>query len=188
MLWKVRYLWPSGYRCVFNCYLHWSLIVLRNMNGIASFLNSREGATQGDPPSMIAYGISILPLIKNIKRYIPDVTQPWYANYVVDLGTFARIETYFNLLTCQGLGRRFYTEPFKRLLIVHPENLEAGKEFGARHRFKVCTGTRYLRGYIEDDKYKIDWMRKSTPTWEKNIIRVKNCGEISPGELRPGGT
>ena len=48
---------------------------------------------------MIAYGIGILPLIKNPKRAIPDVTQPWYTDDAGDLGTFARLDTYFDLLT-----------------------------------------------------------------------------------------
>ena len=51
---------------------------------------------QGDPLEMIAYGIGILRLIKNPKREIPDVTQLWYADNAGALGTFSRIETYFN--------------------------------------------------------------------------------------------
>ena len=79
MLWIVRHLWPSGACFVFNCYSHWSSLVLQKGNGTASILHSREGATQGDPLAMIAYGIGILPLINNLKREIPDVTHPWYA-------------------------------------------------------------------------------------------------------------
>ena len=63
------------------------------------------GVTQGDPLAMITYGIGILPLINNIKREIPDVTQPWYADNSGALGMFARIETYFDSLTRQGPGR-----------------------------------------------------------------------------------
>ena len=74
------------------------------MNGTASILHRREGVTQGDPLAMIAYGIRILPLIKNIKREIPDATQPWYADDAGALGMFARIETYFDSLTLQAPG------------------------------------------------------------------------------------
>ena len=94
---------------------------------------------QGDPTAMIAYGIGILPLIKNLKREIPDVNQPWYSDNSVALGTFARIETYFDSLTCQGPGRRYYPEPSKSILLVHPENIEDKKKCGARHKFKVLT-------------------------------------------------
>ena len=93
MLWTVQHLWLSGDCFFFNWYRHWSLLVLRNVNGTASILNSREGVTQGGPLAMIVYGIGILPLIKNLERAIPDVTHPWYTDDAGALGTFARLET-----------------------------------------------------------------------------------------------
>ena len=44
--------------------------------------------------------------------------------------------------------------------------------FGRRHVFKVCTGARYLGGYIGDEKSKRDWLRDRTLTWEKNINTI----------------
>ena len=74
MIWTVQYLLPSGARFVFICYRHWSLLVLRNVNGTASILHSREGVTQGGPLAMIVYGVGTLPLINNLKWEIPDAT------------------------------------------------------------------------------------------------------------------
>ena len=91
------------------------------------FLNSKEGVTQRDPLKIIVYRIGILPLINNIKREIPDVTQPWYADNSGALGMFARIETYFDSLTRQGPGRVYYPKLSKSVLIVHLENIEVGK-------------------------------------------------------------
>ena len=99
----MRHLWPPGANFVFNCYRHWSSLVLQNGNGTEIIPHSREGVIQGDPLAMIAYGIGILPLIKNLKRAIPDVIQTWYTNDAGDLGTFERLETYFDFLTRQGL-------------------------------------------------------------------------------------
>ena len=79
---------------------------------------------------MIAYGTGILPLIKIIKLEIPDVTQPWYADDARDLSTFARLETYFDLLTLQVPGWRYQPDPTKSVLIVHPENIKSGRVFG----------------------------------------------------------
>ena len=124
------------------------------MNGAASFLHSKEGVTQGYTLAMIAYGIGILPLIKNLKQDIPDVTQPWHADNTRGLGMLAIIETYFNSLTRQGPGCGYYPRLSKSILIVHPDNFEDRREFGARHRFKVCTGARYFGGYIKDDDSK----------------------------------
>ena len=136
-----------------------------NVNRTASFMHSREGVMQGGPLAMIAYGISILPLIDNLKRGIPDTTQSWYTDNHKALGMFVIIETYFNSLILQGLGRGYYNKPFKSLPIVHPENLEAIKVPDARHGLKVCTGARYLRGYIGANESERDWLRELTLTW-----------------------
>ena len=82
---------------------------------------------QGDPLSMISYGIGILPLINNLRWEIPDVPQTWYADNDGALGTFSRIEDYFNSITRRGLELGYYPELSKSVLIVHMENLEARK-------------------------------------------------------------
>ena len=74
---------------------------------MASILHSREGVTQRGPLAMIAYGIGILPLIKNIKREIPDVTQPCHYDDAGVSGMFARLDTYFDSLTRPVPGRGY---------------------------------------------------------------------------------
>ena len=72
---------------------------------------------------MIAYRISIIPLIKNLKRDIPGVKHPWYAEYSRALGMFVILGTYFDSVTRQIPGRGYYPEPSKIVLIVRLENL-----------------------------------------------------------------
>ena len=98
------------------------------------------------------------------------------------MGTFTRIETYFDSLKRQGPGQGYYPEPSKSVLIVRPENPEAGKVFGARHGFKVCTGARYIGGYIREDGSKSDWLRECTLTWEKNINTISKTAGKYPQE------
>ena len=129
--------------------------------------------TQGDTLTIIAYGIGIIPLIKNIKREIPDVTQPWYAEDAGTLGTFARLAKYFDSLTRQVPGRTYYPELSNSVLIIRLKNLESGKEFGTRHGFKGCAGTHYLGGYIGGVDSKHNWMRERTLTWEGNINTIR---------------
>ena len=145
-------------------------------------MHSREGVTQGDPIAMIAYRIGILQFFINLKREIPDVTQTWYADDAGTLGMFTRIKTYFDSLTLQGPGQGYHPEQSKSVLTVRPENLEAGKVFGARHGFKVCTGARYLGGYIRDDKSKRDWLRERTLMWEENISMISKTTGKYPQE------
>ena len=47
---------------------------------------------------------------------------------------------------------------------MHPDNIEAGKPFVARHGFKVCTVACYISGYIRYDDSKRDWMKERTAT------------------------
>ena len=54
---------------------------------------------QGYPLAMVAYGIGILPLIKNMKAKFPAVTQCYYADNFGALGTFINVELYFIFLT-----------------------------------------------------------------------------------------
>jgi hypothetical protein len=80
MLWAVGHKWPSGARFLLNCYKHWAVLMLRGNHGHSVFIFSKEGVTQGDPLSMFAYGIGMLPLICQLKTEFPQVEQPWYAN------------------------------------------------------------------------------------------------------------
>ena len=132
---------------------------------------------------MITYGIGILPLIKNLKRVIPDVTQPWYDDDAGALGAFTRPETYFDSLTHQGPGRGYHPKPSKSVLILRQENLEAGKVFERRHGFKVCMGARYLGAYIDDGDSKRDWFRGRTLKWENNINIISKTVGKYPQEI-----
>jgi hypothetical protein len=107
MCWTVRHLWPSGARFTLNCYRHWSTLVNRSAN-----------VTQGDPLSMVAYGILLLPLIRTLKAEIPEVGQPWYADDAGAGGAFKGIRQYFEKLQEKGPRRGYFPEPSKSILIV----------------------------------------------------------------------
>ena len=47
ILWSVCRLWKSGYSFIFKCYRHWSSLILRNSNWLASFLRSMVVVTRG---------------------------------------------------------------------------------------------------------------------------------------------
>ena len=89
------------------------------------------------PLAMVAYRIGIILMIKCLKSKYPDITHPWYAENAEALGTFDNLEQYFKALKCNGLAWGYYPNPTKRILAVHPQNLEAGELFGRRHGFKV---------------------------------------------------
>ena len=50
---------------------------------------------------------------------------------------FEIIETYFHSLIWKGLGKGYHLEPSKILLIMHMDNLKAGKVFSKCHGLTV---------------------------------------------------
>ena len=91
MLWAVHHEWTSGAQFVFNCYCHWATLVVRDLEGSGHFFKSKEGVTQGEPLSMIAYGIGFLPIVQELRDKNPGITQPCYTD-----DTGAGLGTYFH--------------------------------------------------------------------------------------------
>ena len=113
IMWTVQHLWPSIACFVFNWHRLLSLLVLRNKNGMTSFLHSREGVTQGEPQSLIAYVIGILPFIKNLKMTFPHITQPWYSYDARALGTFRKSWGIFSFVRTTWPGTKILYQTFK---------------------------------------------------------------------------
>ena len=67
-------------------------------------------------------------------------------------------------------------------MIVHPRNLETDKQFGLRHGLKVCTGTRYIGGFIGDEESKRDWLQDRKSKWENNICTISKTAGKYPQE------
>ena len=65
---------------------------------------------------------------------------------------------------------------------MHPQNLESGEEFRQCHGFKVCTGARYIRGYIRDDKTIGDWLKEIPEKWEREICALRKTTNKYPQE------
>ena len=96
------------------------------------------------------------PLLTKIKTEI---------SIFASLGSFISLRpstTYFHLLTRQGLGRGYFPELSKIVLIVHLDHLEARKLLGVCHGFKVCTAVHYIGGYIGYDESKREWLKECT--------------------------
>ena len=72
--------WPQASRFAFNCYRHFSQVVIRVPGDrTPTIILSKEGVTQGDPMAMPLYGISVAVLAEQLKREFPSPLQVWYA-------------------------------------------------------------------------------------------------------------
>jgi hypothetical protein len=186
MLWTVRHKWPSGARFTFNCYRHWSALVVRFPQGHAYTIFSREGVTQGDPLAMVAYGLLLLPLIRDLKRELPDVNQPWYADDSGAGGNFAGIRSYFERLQEKGPRRGYFPEPSKSILVVQEHNKAAAEIAFKDLGFTIVTGTRYLGGYIGSAEDQSEWVNSKTSDWTAAVGELSQVAERFPQSAYAG--
>ncbi|KAI2492332.1 hypothetical protein MHU86_22238 [Fragilaria crotonensis] len=68
--------WANGARFSFNCYRHSAQLLMRRRGGDCEIILSREGVTQGDPLSMVLYGLALSPLAETLRARVPTVAQP----------------------------------------------------------------------------------------------------------------
>ena len=128
-------------------------------DGSGHFLHSKEGVTQGDPLTMIAYGIGVFPLIRELQGAHPRVTQPWYTDDARAGGTFQKILEHFWDLQARGPSRGYYPEPTKIILAVAPGNVSRAEEHFQGLGIRVVMGHRYLGGYIGDREMERSWLK-----------------------------
>ena len=96
------------------------MLVIRGEAGEIDILFSKEGATQGDPLSMIIYGVGMLPLTRSLKRQCKDCIQPWYADDAATGGKFTAIMSNYDLLCREGPGRGYFPEPTSLSWLLNP--------------------------------------------------------------------
>ena len=125
------------------------MLVVRNTTDRSGhFLHSKEGVTQGDPLTMIAYGIGVLHLIRDLRRAHPRVTQPLYDDDAGAGGEFEETMDHFRDLKLRREARGYFPEPTKSILVVAESNVPRAKEYFRGMGIKVVTGHRYLGGFM----------------------------------------
>ena len=112
---------------------------------------SREGVTQGDPLSMVLYGITLVPPAEDIQAADPGLLSPIYADDAAFDGLARRSAQLLKLSTRWGTDRVYFPDPAKYLFISDtPGQEEAAKrEFAVEGlTFNFVSGSRYLGAYL----------------------------------------
>jgi hypothetical protein len=108
---------------------------------------------------MVAYGIGVLPLIRQLKHEFPEVEQPWYADDAGAAGNFDSIRRHFTRLQEIGPNHGYFPKLSKSVLIVSQDNLEAAKSAFKDLVFEFITGHRYLGGFLGDKDALTAWIQ-----------------------------
>ena len=118
---------------------------------------------------MIAYGMRVLTLIRDLQEAHPCITQPWYADDAGAGGKFTHILEHLWEMRARGLTRGYYPEPTKSILVVAPGNVVWAEEFFRGMEIKVLTGHHYLGGYIGDREAEGRWLADEITGWVESV-------------------
>ena len=117
MLWTVWHRCPAGARFALNCYKHWAQLLLRQTGEPPFTMLNIEGVTQGEPLTMVLYGITIFPLEEELQAANPGLLSLFYADDATFDGLARRSAQLLKLLMRRGPDREYFPEPAKSLFI-----------------------------------------------------------------------
>ena len=115
----------------FNFYRHWEKLLLRQPGGLTVTTLIREGVTQGDPLSMVFYGITLVPLAKELIAVDPGLLSPFYADDAAFDGLARLSAQLLKLSMKRGPDWRYFPKPDKSLFILDTP----GQDEAARREF-----------------------------------------------------
>lgn len=169
MLWTVRHRWPIGSRFAFNCYRHSAQLVLRRDGDECEILLSREGVTQGDPLSMVLYGLALVPLAERLREAVPAVSQPWYADDAAMFGPASGLAEATRLLLKFGPARGYFPEPAKSLYLGRPQDRTRAQEILGEFNFQHRDGARYIGGFVGSKESLDAWLTPKIEEWADHV-------------------
>jgi len=188
MLWTVRHLWPAGARMAFNAYRHSAILVMRGRDGRCEFLLSREGVTQGDPLSMLLYGLALVPLARNIRDAVPEAVQPWYADDGAMAAKASKIGQAFRMLQVQGPRRGYFPEAEKSIVLCTKANEGALRRALQDFNFRYAEGHRYIGGFIGTEELRKEWIFDKVVEWVYGVQQLAMVARKFPQAAYAGLT
>jgi hypothetical protein len=180
MLWTVRHRWANGARFSFNCYRHSAQLLLRRRGGDCAIILSREGVTQGDPLSMVLYGLALTPLAQTLRAAVPTVIQPWYADDAAMAGPVSGIAAAQRLLLELGPSRGYYPEPDKSILIAPLATPTPALAPLEAFNFRHSDGHRYLGGFVGSGATEAAWVDPQVQQWVEGVHRLAAAAQRYP--------
>ena len=151
MLENIRKICPIAYTYAFNCYAtHARLCIVGGKS-----IKSKEGTTQGDPPSMAFYALGLLPLIWGISDAERSDSSVAYADDLTGAGKIGDLKHWFDSILDKGPLFGYYAEPTKSWLIVKDAHLDEAKTIFSDTAVNITTrGKKHLGAVIGHLDYK----------------------------------
>ena len=158
-----------------NTYWPWSPLILK---GCDNFLHSAEGVIQGDPLSMFAYTIAMLPLIRTLDD-CSNCIQLWYADNSSALGNITSLMSWFERLSIVGPQFGYFPEPTKSYLVSESPISRASDMFH-NTGINVVTSCRFLGGCIGDEDGVNSFVTSKVNCWSHHVELLSSIAKNQP--------
>ncbi|XP_057302766.1 uncharacterized protein LOC130636933 [Hydractinia symbiolongicarpus] len=146
---------------------------------------SREGTTQGDPTSMAAYAIGIIPLLKalfnNTRSNDHTLKEVAYADDFTVAGKLYEIKEFWSKIVDIGPKYGYFPKATKSHLIVKQEYLLSAEQIFADSNILVTsTGQSHLGAVIGSQSYKIEYVNSKVASLVEQLKLLSKIAELEP--------
>ena len=129
---------------------------------------------------MVAYGLGIPPLIRELHQAHPGITQNWYADESRAGGTFEGNLRHLDDLMVKGPPRSYFLDPTKSILVVFPWNVSWVEAFFHGYGFQIVTGSHYLWGFVGTRAEKDCWLGEKAEGWGDSVATLAGVARWHP--------
>jgi hypothetical protein len=159
-------------RYAFNKYRHHNIVYVRDEPGkpVIKIL-SKEGIAQGDPASMLIFGVATMPLCERAMVAVPETLHTWYADDDANTGEAKHNAAVLAFLMEHGPKYGYFPSAEKSWHICKGEDEEVAKaafdEYGLDIQF--TRGHVYLGGFIGSGETKRAWIDEKVEVWASAV-------------------
>ena len=123
---------------------------------------------------MAFYGLGTRPILINLRKMIPSVSQVWFADDATGAGTLRNLRTWWDAIKREGVKFGYHVKPTKSWLIVKNEEKhdEAQELFHDSPINITVEGKRHLGAAIGSPQFKEEYINEKVNKWALNIATL----------------
>jgi hypothetical protein len=130
---------------------------------------------------MVLYGVALLPLIDSLRRAVPTVLQPWYANDTGMVGPVKGLAETARLLAREGPARGYFPEPAKSIFVgCKADEAETCRRALVEFDFQFREGSQYVGGFIGSEAARAEWIEPQIQKWVRGIVLLAGVARRFP--------
>ena len=181
MLYNMKSLCPLISTYISNCYAAPARLFIFGGGEILS----KEGTTEGDPTSMGAYALGILPMLHSLLDFVLtndlQTREVAFADDLTVAGKLADTKNFWDKLAAIGPKYGYFPKSTKSYLIVKKNCLKDAKIIFTNAKINITTdGRKRLGAVVGSDKYKVQYVEELVDDWNTQLKLLSTIAETDP--------